>query len=105
MVDHLVSIVREALSNAVRHSGAEDIVVSLSADYSGDPPEQILRLEIDDNGKGLPPEPTRLSGLQNMMNRAEEFGATMKFDVSARATRSPGTLVRVLIPISNLMSI
>ena len=105
VVDHLVSIVREALSNAVRHSGAEDIVVSLSADYSGDPPEQILRLEIDDNGKGLPLEPTRLSGLQNMMNRAEEFGATMNFDVSARATRSPGTLVRVLIPISNLMSI
>ena len=89
----------------MRHSGAENIVVSLSADYSGDPPEQILRLEIDDDGKGLPPEPTRLSGLRNMMNRAEEFGAAVKFDVSTRATRSPGTLVLVLVPISDLMSI
>lgn len=105
VVDHLVSIVREALSNAVRHSGAENIVVSLAADYDGDPPEQLLRLEIDDDGKGLPPGPTRLSGLLNMKNRAEEFGAQLKYDVSARATRSPGTLVLVLIPMSNLMSI
>ena len=105
VVDHLVSIVREALSNAVRHSGAENIVVSLAADYDGDPPEQLLRLEIDDDGKGLPPGPTRLSGLLNMKNRAEEFGAQLKYDVSASATRSPGTLELVLIPMSNLMSI
>jgi hypothetical protein len=39
------------------------------------------------------------------VNRAEEFGAQLKYDVSARATRSPGTLVLVLIPMSNLMSI
>ncbi len=43
-------LVQEALSNALRHSGADVIEVSLQQDHSG------LTVAVDDNGSGLPDE-------------------------------------------------
>jgi two-component system, NarL family, sensor histidine kinase DevS len=61
---HLLSVLSEGLSNALRHSGAEDIEVLV--DVGGDQ----VQLLISDNGRGFT-EPSRLSGLANMRHRAE----------------------------------
>ena len=66
---HLLSVLSEGLSNAMRHSGASDIQVSLSAR-----PQQV-ELRITDNGRGFR-EPVQASGLANMRDRAELLGGT-----------------------------
>ncbi|WP_142032945.1 GAF domain-containing sensor histidine kinase [Arthrobacter sp. SLBN-112] len=61
---HLLSVLSEGLSNALRHSGAEDIEVLV------DVGQDQVQLLISDNGRGFS-EPARLSGLANMRHRAE----------------------------------
>ncbi|MGY6652439.1 GAF domain-containing protein [Amycolatopsis sp. TRM77291] len=69
--EHAEAVVREALSNAIRHSGADEITVSVEAD--GD-----LVIEVTDNGAGLP-ETGRRSGLENLSQRAERCGGRAEF--------------------------
>lgn len=61
---------QEALNNVVQHSDASTASVSLSADKEG------VRLEIRDNGNGLPPEGVEQIGLGliTMRERAERLG-------------------------------
>lgn len=81
-------IVAEALTNVVRHSGAQRCVVSLEFD-------DWLRLEITDDGRGVPPEHRRGVGLSSMVERATEVGGTCEIDGAPRN----GTLVRALLPL------
>jgi signal transduction histidine kinase len=71
----LLSCTREALSNAVRHSGATHVDVRVAVEHG------VLRLTVDDDGCGMDPEETRRSGLRNMSRRAEALGGT--FEVHA----------------------
>ncbi|MEL7155577.1 MAG: PAS domain S-box protein [Actinomycetota bacterium] len=59
----LEPVIREALSNVARHAGADQasVVVALL--------EGELRIEVIDNGRGMPPNATR-SGLVNLAERA-----------------------------------
>ena len=69
---HLGRIVREAISNVIRHSHASTVTVHLVA-YGGE-----LQLELCDNGTGKQPEqdvPGR--GLRNMQHRAQTLGGTL----------------------------
>jgi len=68
--DQLLSALREALSNAARHSGASsvDVTVDCSAD---------LVLTVRDNGKGLGAS-TRRSGLANLAERASALGGALR---------------------------
>ena len=68
--DQLLSALREALSNAARHSGASsvDVTVDCSAD---------LVLTVRDNGKGLGTS-TRRSGLANLAERASALGGALR---------------------------
>jgi signal transduction histidine kinase len=59
----------EAISNAVRHSGATSLTVDVRV---GDE----LTLDIIDNGRGIPADNQRRSGLANMAHRAEQLGGT-----------------------------
>ncbi len=61
------AVVTEALSNAVRHSGASEITVSVAV---GDD----LTIMVTDNGKGIPADNRRSSGLRNLARRAESVG-------------------------------
>ncbi|MBI3689974.1 MAG: histidine kinase, partial [Mycolicibacterium aromaticivorans] len=61
------AVVTEALSNAVGHSGASEITVSVSV---GDD----LTIMVTDNGKGIPADNRRSSGLRNLARRAESAG-------------------------------
>lgn len=70
---HLLSVLSEGLSNAARHSGADDIRVSVSA-----APDSV-ELVVTDNGRGFE-HPVRTSGLANMRHRAGLLGGTCTID-------------------------
>ncbi|PRX45199.1 histidine kinase/DNA gyrase B/HSP90-like ATPase [Prauserella shujinwangii] len=65
--EHAEAVLREALSNALRHSGGDEIAASVEAD------EQALVVEVTDNGVGIPADVKR-SGLENMRRRAQQCG-------------------------------
>jgi two-component system sensor histidine kinase DevS len=66
LAEHAEAVVREAVSNAVRHSGGRELVVTVSVGDS-------LAIEVTDDGVGLPTEVAR-SGLRNLARRATEAG-------------------------------
>jgi signal transduction histidine kinase len=66
------AVVREALSNAVRHSHATMVTVTVSVDDD-------LAISVSDNGVGLPPTVAR-SGLANLAQRAGRAGGTFTVD-------------------------
>ena len=66
---HLLSVVSEALSNALRHSGGDEVQVAVTVDRS------LVQLFISDNGRGFT-EPAEVSGLANMRYRAGLLGGT-----------------------------
>jgi two-component system sensor histidine kinase DevS len=67
--NHVVAVVSEGLSNAIRHSGADSIEVSVSA-LKG-----RMTVLVKDNGHGLRDSPKR-NGLNNMEERARMLEGT-----------------------------
>lgn len=67
LAEHAEAVAAEAVSNAVRHSGASRLTVEIDVD-------SVLTLDIIDNGSGMPADNQRRSGLANMMHRAEQVG-------------------------------
>jgi signal transduction histidine kinase len=88
---HLYRIAQEAVHNAVRHSKASEITIRLSNQ------KDTLRLEIVDNGKGLPQ--TAQSGpgmgLHIMKHRASVIGAEL--DLNSQPGK--GVTVTCTLPI------
>jgi signal transduction histidine kinase len=79
-------IAREAVSNAIRHSGAGRVVVRLAGDNGS------IQLEVDDDGRGLLEQPNDSGlGILTMTRRASRIGATL----TLHSTPQTGTLVRV----------
>ncbi|MDA4109576.1 histidine kinase [Mycobacterium holsaticum DSM 44478] len=72
LADHAEAVVREAVSNAVRHADATTLVVSVVV---GDD----LTIEVVDNGRGFSGDVTR-SGLNNLRQRALDVGGTFSVD-------------------------
>jgi signal transduction histidine kinase len=72
VAEHAVAVLREAVSNVIRHAGASAVTVSLTA---GD----TLLIEVLDDGVGPPEAPGRRSGLRNMAARAAELGGGLEF--------------------------
>ncbi|TXH21933.1 MAG: GAF domain-containing protein [Mycobacterium sp.] len=70
LADHAEAVVSEAVSNAVRHSGATTLTVRVTV-------EDDLTIEVTDNGRGMSEEVTP-SGLTNLRRRAEESGGTFR---------------------------
>jgi signal transduction histidine kinase len=69
ITEHLLTALREALSNAARHSGASQVDVTVTANGE-------LVLEVKDNGVGIVPGGRR-SGLRNLEQRAAALGGSM----------------------------
>jgi two-component system NarL family sensor kinase len=75
---HLFRIVQEAVSNAIRHSKAEIVIVQLIYSTSG------LSIIIEDNGIGFATSPQQSgTGLQNIKNRAKFIGAELSIDTTS----------------------
>jgi signal transduction histidine kinase len=66
LADHAEAVVREAVSNAVRHSGASTLMVSVKV-------EDEVSIEVVDNGTGISGDVTG-SGLANLRERARQAG-------------------------------
>ncbi|HSK60412.1 MAG TPA: GAF domain-containing protein [Actinomycetospora sp.] len=82
------AVVREGVSNAVRHGGANSVVVTVSVD-------DILAVDVTDDGVGIPDNVAR-SGLVNLVARARALGGDA--DVGRRPTGS-GTRVSWWVPV------
>jgi signal transduction histidine kinase len=74
IAEQLLAVLREALSNVVRHAKAT------KADVSVEAADERLMLVVRDNGVGLPPDGRR-SGLRNLAERAELLGGS--FEIAA----------------------
>lgn len=74
-------IAQEALSNAVRHSNAAIVRVSLDGDAEG------VRLTIEDDGDGIAGERDGGIGLQTMRERALAVGADFSIETGPQGTR------------------
>jgi signal transduction histidine kinase len=70
--DHLLGALREALSNAARHSGASKVEVQVRA-------QGELSLTVRDNGSGIKPGGRR-SGLNNLEQRAVDLGGSFRVE-------------------------
>jgi signal transduction histidine kinase len=75
---HLLAVLGETLSNAVRHAGATQIRVLVRAG-------ECLDLVVADDGRGIPDEVPE-SGLRNVRDRAERLGGTCHVASSAAGT-------------------
>lgn len=96
VVLQILRILQEGLHNALRHAGAEVILVSL--DFA---PEAGLRLRLEDDGVGFDAaQPRKRGGLQNLRRRAASLGARLEL-----ASSSSGTIVALCVPTSNLLKL
>jgi signal transduction histidine kinase len=84
---HIEAVLREGISNALRHSMADWIDVLVSAD-------EVLSISITDNGTGIGAAVTH-SGLNNLARRAEQNDGT--FTISD--TVGGGTAITWTVPL------
>ncbi|WP_091310359.1 GAF domain-containing protein [Amycolatopsis tolypomycina] len=73
LAEHVEAVVREAVSNAVRHADAATLSVSIAMK------DDLIRVVVIDDGKGLP-EDVSPSGLGNLEDRAEAVGGQFAVD-------------------------
>lgn len=75
---HVLRIIQEAVTNTLRHAGADSIEVSITC--SGDE-ETHLHVCIRDDGRGLRlPTYSSGRGISNMKSRAKDLGAALRID-------------------------
>jgi signal transduction histidine kinase len=85
-------IVREALTNALRHAAPTRITVALRGSA------KWMTISVADNGRGIPDDRIRSHdslGLTGMRERAAELGGSLDI----RRRRSSGTCVALTIPL------
>jgi signal transduction histidine kinase len=88
----LFLVVKEALHNVVRHGRAGEVRLRLEQE------QHELRLAVEDDGCGLPPEGARIAGhgLDNMKKRVADLGG--EFSVASRA--GEGTRIEIKLPLA-----
>ncbi|WP_431231150.1 GAF domain-containing sensor histidine kinase [Mycolicibacterium psychrotolerans] len=87
LADHAEAVVREAVSNAVRHADAQSLSVTVRV-------EDELAIEVVDDGRGMPAE-VNPSGLINLRRRAYEVGG----DFTVDNAEDGGTVLRWSAPL------
>ena len=78
----VLRILQEAVTNALRHSGAQRIAVESTASVEGP-----IRITIRDNGTGLPESYRRGRGLTSMETRALNLGGALVIHSGPEGTR------------------
>ncbi|MDF2384024.1 sensor histidine kinase [Nostoc ellipsosporum NOK] len=84
---HLYRILQEAINNAFRHSGADEVLIL----FQGGESWEVM---VKDNGRGLPADVTKHgggNGLYNMRTRAQEVG----WKIGWRANEGGGTVMMI----------
>jgi signal transduction histidine kinase len=85
-------IVQEALTNATRHAQARRCAVRIVPDEE----MNALRLEVTDDGRGIPEDRSAGVGLSSMRERAEELGGSCKVETLPKG----GTRVEAVLPLA-----
>ncbi|MFI6956132.1 GAF domain-containing protein [Nocardia sp. NPDC050408] len=86
--DDVEAVLREAVSNVVRHASASTVAVELKV-------RDDVSIEVTDDGIGVPDDIARRSGLANMAARAKDAGGT--FSIENRP--GGGTVMRWSAPL------
>jgi two-component system sensor histidine kinase UhpB len=89
---HVYRIVQESLNNLVRHSHSEKAWVRIGR--HGD----VLRVEVEDRGDGLPEAPAQRNGLGLVAMR--ERAELVKGQLTLTRPQEGGTLVRLEVPLT-----
>jgi signal transduction histidine kinase len=76
VVPDLLAVLREALSNVVRHAQATSVEIFVSSTDG-------IELRVSDDGVGIDPDVERCSGLANLAQRAEARGGEFRIDSRA----------------------
>lgn len=87
LADHAEAVVRESVSNAVRHAGASALTITVRV-------EDEVCIEVSDDGCGIPDDVTA-SGLTNLRRRAEAVGGAF----SVVTPPGGGTVLRWSAPL------
>ena len=87
LADHAEAVVREAVSNCVRHAAATTLAISVIV-------EDEVCIEVVDNGRGINGEVTA-SGLANLRHRADDVGGSF----TVEAVPTGGTRLRWCAPL------
>ena len=85
----MLRIIREALTNARRHSGALNVIVTLKVE------EEDMVAEVSDDGRGLGPGAAPGVGLKSMRERAAILGGKLEIESAV----GQGTRVRLRVPV------
>ena len=90
---YLFQSVKECLNNIVKHSGATQVKCSAAISL------ELLTINIEDNGKGMPAEALliRGNGLNNIRNNIEVIGGRVSWE-----RLSAGTAVSIEVPVMAL---
>jgi len=91
-VAEIMNILREAVSNSLRHGRAKHIVLRAAQD------EHAIALSIQDDGAGFAPSPRRGHGLANMRARATALGGHLAIE----SAPGRGTRVILTLPVPTL---
>jgi signal transduction histidine kinase len=88
---NLLLAVKEAIRNAARHSGADEINLKLAVS------ENLLKIVIADNGKGFPPTDGQMSrnGMVNMKQRLADIGGSFNLNTAP----GNGCCITFLLPL------
>jgi signal transduction histidine kinase len=89
--EHLLSALRESLSNVARHAAASGVDIHVRAGAE-------LALTVRDNGSGIQQQASRRSGLSNLEQRARKLGGSLRVEPGPDG----GTVLewRVPLPVS-----
>ncbi|HEX9047017.1 MAG TPA: ATP-binding protein, partial [Verrucomicrobiae bacterium] len=89
---NMLLAVKEAVRNAARHSGADEVHLGLRV------VEGILEVVVEDNGRGFDPTSTQVNrnGLVNMKHRLADIGGSFTLN----AALGKGCRIRFLLPLS-----
>lgn len=91
LAQHAEAVVAEAVSNAVRHSGAMHLNIEIAV-------ADELCIDVVDDGCGIPEDNRRRSGLANLHRRAEQVGGVCTISTPAVG----GTAIRWTAPLIDL---
>lgn len=90
----VIRVIEDALSNALRHGGADEITIDARADADH------LRVAVRNNG--APPRPDApWSGLARLRRRAEVLGGELALVAGAGARPSPGARLTLRLPLED----
>lgn len=86
-------IIQEAITNAIKHSYANNLTI-LTSEFIGDDQMPYVCIEVIDDGCGIEEKTRNGRGLLNMKKRADLIGGEVSF------TNGNGTTVRLELPLN-----